>query len=112
MTTPCAHQFSRLTKHPTRGNEVASGVCTQCNKRLCVHDLLDPRNLAAATSYRFAHPLSGDAVSSCPVCKGSPTSNAFEQRRLHPWFDGEGPALPTGWSFAGKVVTPEETKAT
>lgn len=102
MTTTCTHQFSRLTKHPTRGNEVASGACTLCKERLCVHDFLDPRNIAAATTYRFTHPLSSAAVSACPVCKGSPTANNFETKRLHPWFDGEGPALPAGWTFAGK----------
>ena len=107
MTTPCAHQFSRLTKHPTRGNEVASGVCSHCKTRLCVHDLLDPRKVAAAITYRFTHPLSSAAVSACPVCQGSPQANTFEARRLHPWFDGEGPALPAGWSFAGNAAGKE-----
>lgn len=104
MTTPCTHHFERLTKHPTRGNEVASGTCTHCKARLCTHDFLDPRDIAAAKTYRFSHPLSSAAVSACPICKGSQNANTFEQRRLHPWFDGEGPALPAGWSFLGSTA--------
>jgi len=68
-----------------------------------VHDVLDARDAAAAVTYRFTHPLSSAAVSGCLVCQGSPRANAFEERRLHPWFDGEGPALPAGWSFAGNA---------
>lgn len=103
MSNPCAHRFSQVTRHPTRGSEVASGTCTLCNVRLCVHDFLDARDVSAAVTYRFTHPLSSVAVSGCLVCQGNPRANTFEQRRLHPWFDGEGPVLPAGWHFAGNA---------
>jgi hypothetical protein len=103
MTEPCAHRFSKITRHPTRGTEIGSGVCLECKTRLCVHDFLDKRNRAAGTMYRCTHPLSSPAISGCAICQGSPRANSFEQQRIQPWFDGDGPPLPAGWYFAGNV---------
>lgn len=103
MTNSCTHSFSQVTRHPTRGSAIASGTCIHCGTRLCLHDLLDGRHVAAAATYRFTHPLSSNAVSGCLICQGSPRANTFEERRLHPWFDGEGPPLPAAWSFVGNA---------
>lgn len=103
MSTPCAHRFSKIKPHPTRGNEVGSGTCLDCNTRLCVHDFLDRRIRTASVTFRFTHPLSSAAVSGCAICQGGPRASSFEQQRIQPWFDGEGPALPSGWYFAGKT---------
>jgi len=110
MTNSCEHRFSQVTRHPTRGSAIPSGTCIHCQARLCLHDLLDGRQVAAAATYRFTHPLSSTAVSGCLICQGSPRSNTFEERRLHPWFDGEGPALPAAWTFAGNVNEPADAE--
>ena len=51
-------------------------------------------------------------MSGCLICQGSPRSNTFEERRLHPWFDGEGPALPAAWTFAGTANASNEEAPT
>ena len=114
MTPPCEHRFSQVKRHPTRGSEIASGTCVHCQARLCLHDLLDGRQAAAAVTYRFTHPLSSTALAGCLICQGSPRANTFEERRLHPWFDGEGPPLPAAWTFAGNAsaTSDEEPAAT
>jgi len=108
MSNSCEHRFSQVTRHPTRGSAIASGTCTHCGSRLCLHDLLDGRQIAGAITYRFTHPLSSSAVSGCLICQGSPRSNTFEERRLHPWFDDEGPTLPAAWTFAGNANASSE----
>ena len=112
MSTPCAHRFDQLKQHPTRGSEIASGTCANCKARLCVHDFLDGRDRSKAATYRFTHPMSAAALSACSICQGNPRANAFEQRRIQPWFDGAGPALPEGWSFLGRTTEKSDQPTT